>query len=62
MKTEFHYNRIESCWNPAWWSGEPVRTFINLVSSATSHSVLQMWETAGKAGLITANLMWLVDP
>lgn len=44
MKTEFHYNRIESCWNPAWWSGEP------------------MWETAGKAGLITANLMWPGPP
>ncbi|KAF7364928.1 Phosphodiest-domain-containing protein [Mycena venus] len=38
-KSEFHYNRIDSAWNPAWWLGEP------------------MWETAGKAGIITANLM-----
>ncbi|KAJ7079766.1 alkaline-phosphatase-like protein [Mycena belliarum] len=41
---EFHYNRISSAWNPAWWRGEP------------------MWETAGKAGIITANLMWPGPP
>ncbi|KAF9013326.1 hypothetical protein BDQ17DRAFT_1419481 [Cyathus striatus] len=23
-KAEFKYNRIESCWNPAWWLGEPM--------------------------------------
>ncbi|KAF9464150.1 Phosphodiest-domain-containing protein [Collybia nuda] len=43
-KTEFWYNRIESCWKSEWWFGEP------------------MWETAGKAGLITANLMWPGPP
>ncbi|KAI0270021.1 Phosphodiest-domain-containing protein [Gloeopeniophorella convolvens] len=42
--TEFHYNKISSCWNPYWWHGEP------------------MWETAGKAGIITANLMWPGPP
>ncbi|TFK73655.1 Phosphodiest-domain-containing protein [Pluteus cervinus] len=42
--TEFHYNRIESCWIPSWWYGEP------------------MWETAEKAGVITANLMWPGPP
>lgn len=21
----FHYQKIESCWNPDWWYGEPVR-------------------------------------
>ncbi|KAJ6452538.1 alkaline-phosphatase-like protein [Mycena vitilis] len=41
---EFHYNRIESAWNPAWWLGEP------------------MWETAEKAGITTANLMWPGPP
>ncbi|KAF8073541.1 alkaline-phosphatase-like protein [Lyophyllum atratum] len=44
LQSTFHYNRIESCWNPDWWFGEP------------------MWETAGKAGLITANLMWPGPP
>lgn len=24
-KSEFHYNRVESCWNSSWWYGEPVR-------------------------------------
>lgn len=24
QETEFHYNRIESCWQPQWWYGEPV--------------------------------------
>ncbi|KAF5382470.1 hypothetical protein D9615_002739 [Tricholomella constricta] len=43
-KTTFYYNRIESCWNPDWWFGEP------------------MWETAEKAGLLTANLMWPGPP
>nr|GAT49279.1 type I phosphodiesterase nucleotide pyrophosphatase [Mycena chlorophos] len=43
-KTEFHYNRISSAWEPSWWLGEP------------------MWETAGKAGMITANLMWVGPP
>jgi len=43
-KSTFEYNRIESCWNPGWWFGEP------------------MWETAEKAGLITANLMWPGPP
>ncbi|PFH53376.1 hypothetical protein AMATHDRAFT_138050 [Amanita thiersii Skay4041] len=43
-QTEFHYNRIESCWNSSWWFGEP------------------MWETAQKAGLMTANLMWPGPP
>ncbi|KAJ3504776.1 hypothetical protein NLJ89_g7763 [Agrocybe chaxingu] len=43
-KEEFHYNRISSAWNPAWWLGEP------------------MWETAEKAGLVTANLMWPGPP
>ncbi|TFK40742.1 Phosphodiest-domain-containing protein [Crucibulum laeve] len=43
-KEEFHYNQIKSCWNPAWWLGEP------------------MWETAEKAGIITANLMWPGPP
>ncbi|KAG5644767.1 hypothetical protein DXG03_007675 [Asterophora parasitica] len=43
-KTNFQYNRIESCWKPEWWFGEP------------------MWETAEKAGLITANLMWPGPP
>ncbi|KAF8635974.1 hypothetical protein AX15_000138 [Amanita polypyramis BW_CC] len=23
-QSEFHYNRIESCWNSSWWFGEPV--------------------------------------
>ncbi|KAF8158202.1 Phosphodiest-domain-containing protein [Crassisporium funariophilum] len=41
---EFHYNRISSCWNPAWWYGEP------------------MWESAEKAGVVTANLMWPGPP
>jgi len=41
---EFHYNKISSCWNPAWWLGEP------------------MWETAEKAGVVTANLMWPGPP
>ncbi|KAJ7625296.1 alkaline-phosphatase-like protein [Mycena polygramma] len=41
---EFHYNRIESAWNPTWWLGEP------------------MWETAEKAGITTANLMWPGPP
>ncbi|KAG6827336.1 hypothetical protein H0H92_012185 [Tricholoma furcatifolium] len=44
LNTTFHYNRIESCWNPNWWFGEP------------------MWETAEKAGVITANLMWPGPP
>ncbi|KAJ3553887.1 hypothetical protein NM688_g3383 [Phlebia brevispora] len=39
-KSEFHYNKVESCSNSSWWYGEP------------------MWETAEKAGIITANLMW----
>ncbi|CAA7262984.1 unnamed protein product [Cyclocybe aegerita] len=43
-KEEFHYNRVSSAWNPAWWLGEP------------------MWETAEKAGLLTANLMWPGPP
>ncbi|KAI0696269.1 Phosphodiest-domain-containing protein [Cytidiella melzeri] len=43
-KTEFRYNKIESCWNSSWWYGEP------------------MWETAERAGLITANLMWPGPP
>ena len=37
MKAEFHYNIIESCWNPAWWSGEPVHTFLVLRLIVTSH-------------------------
>ncbi|THH26532.1 hypothetical protein EUX98_g7661 [Antrodiella citrinella] len=41
---EFHYNKIESCWNSTWWYGEP------------------MWETAEKAGIRTANLMWPGPP
>ncbi|KAM6494084.1 Phosphodiest domain containing protein [Amanita muscaria] len=41
-QTEFHYNRVESCWNASWWYGEPV------------------WETAEKAGIRSANLMWQV--
>ncbi|KAF7980584.1 hypothetical protein HWV62_37336, partial [Athelia sp. TMB] len=41
---EFHYNRIDSAWNPDWWLGEP------------------MWETAEKAGVVTANLMWPGPP
>jgi predicted AlkP superfamily pyrophosphatase or phosphodiesterase len=44
MQEEFHYNRISSAWNPAWWFGEP------------------MWETAEKAGITTANLMWIGPP
>ncbi|KAJ7600864.1 Phosphodiest-domain-containing protein [Mycena floridula] len=43
-KSEFHYNKVETCWNPTWWLGEP------------------MWETAGKANIITANLMWPGPP
>ncbi|KAJ7451621.1 Phosphodiest-domain-containing protein [Mycena latifolia] len=43
-KSEFHYNKLSSAWNPTWWLGEP------------------MWETAGKAGIITANLMWPGPP
>ncbi|KAI0086990.1 Phosphodiest-domain-containing protein [Irpex rosettiformis] len=43
-KTEFHYNRIESCWNSSWWYGEP------------------MWETAERAGIVSANLMWPGPP
>ncbi|KIP08617.1 hypothetical protein PHLGIDRAFT_104115 [Phlebiopsis gigantea 11061_1 CR5-6] len=43
-RSEFHYNRVESCWNSSWWYGEP------------------MWETAERAGLITANLMWPGPP
>ncbi|KAJ7264439.1 alkaline-phosphatase-like protein [Mycena haematopus] len=43
-RLEFHYNRIDSAWNPTWWLGEP------------------MWETAVKAGIITANLMWPGPP
>ncbi|KAG6906153.1 hypothetical protein DXG01_015660 [Tephrocybe rancida] len=43
-QSTFHYNRIDSCWDPQWWFGEP------------------MWETAGKAGVITANLMWPGPP
>lgn len=23
-KSTFHYNQIESCWNPDWWFGEPM--------------------------------------
>ncbi|KAH8081992.1 Phosphodiest-domain-containing protein [Cristinia sonorae] len=41
---EFHYNKIESCWNSSWWFGEP------------------MWETAERAGIVTANLMWPGPP
>ncbi|KAJ6530390.1 alkaline-phosphatase-like protein [Mycena vulgaris] len=43
-RSEFHYNRLSSAWNPTWWLGEP------------------MWETVGKAGIITANLMWPGPP
>ncbi|KAJ6627839.1 alkaline-phosphatase-like protein [Mycena sp. CBHHK59/15] len=43
-ESEFHYNQIQSAWNPSWWFGEP------------------MWETAGKAGIVTANLMWPGPP
>jgi len=43
-KSEFHYNRVESCWNSSWWYGEP------------------MWETAERAGIISANLMWPGPP
>ncbi|KAJ7130881.1 alkaline-phosphatase-like protein [Mycena filopes] len=43
-ESEFHYNQIESAWNPTWWLGEP------------------MWETAEKAGIVTANLMWPGPP
>jgi len=43
-KSEFHYNKVESCWNSSWWYGEP------------------MWETAEKAGIVTANLMWPGPP
>ncbi|KIY45676.1 nucleotide pyrophosphatase [Fistulina hepatica ATCC 64428] len=43
-QTEFHYNKVESCWRPDWWHGEP------------------MWETAERAGVITANLMWPGPP
>ncbi|KAH8114406.1 Phosphodiest-domain-containing protein [Phellopilus nigrolimitatus] len=42
--TEFHYNKENSTWNPAWWFGEP------------------MWETTGRASLISANLMWPGPP
>jgi len=44
LQEEFHYNRISSVWNPAWWFGEP------------------MWETAERAGVVTANLMWPGPP
>lgn len=43
-QTEFHYDRVESCWNASWWYGEPV------------------WETAEKAGVRSANLMWVGPP
>ncbi|KAF9483500.1 Phosphodiest-domain-containing protein [Pholiota conissans] len=43
-QVEFHYNQVESVWNPSFWLGEP------------------MWETAEKAGIVTANLMWPGPP
>ncbi|EJC97836.1 Phosphodiest-domain-containing protein [Fomitiporia mediterranea MF3/22] len=43
-KSEFHYNKETTTWNPSWWFGEP------------------MWETTGRAGLISANLMWPGPP
>ncbi|KAF8906136.1 Phosphodiest-domain-containing protein [Mucidula mucida] len=45
-QSEFHYNREASAWIPDWWLGEPP----------------QMWETTGKAGVISANLMWPGPP
>ncbi|KAI0916843.1 hypothetical protein AcW2_007127 [Taiwanofungus camphoratus] len=65
---EFHYNSIESAWNSSWWLGEPVRQVIlficmlNKLAHAWFSCKMQMWETAQRAGIITANLMWPGPP
>lgn len=59
MRRDFHYNQPEHSLQPEWWLGEPVCRF-NTCNNYSPDPQIQMWETAGKAGLITANLMWSV--
>lgn len=58
FESEFHYNRETSTWNSSWWFGEPVSMCEPSSFGCNSEDSLQMWETTGRASVISANLMW----
>jgi len=60
--TSFHYTNHDTVYNASWW-WENRWVFIRPHTGHKAECITrQIWETASKAGLMTANLMWPGPP